>query len=51
MKIDDKEICEKILSFYKNNVELKDNLTAYEKGYLRCLTDINLGRYNLKKHQ
>ena len=46
MKIDTKKLCEKILSYYKNNVELNDNITEFERGYLQCLTEINVGKYS-----
>ena len=37
---------EKILTFYKNNCELRNNLTDFERGYLKALTDIMTKKKN-----
>jgi len=46
MKIDTIKLCEKVLSFYKNNCELKDNLSESDMGYYQALADVMNGKYS-----
>ena len=47
MNIDIKKLSERILSYYKNNIELID-MSEFERGYFQALCDIQAGKFNKK---